>query len=104
MTVIFLSAAAFMAGCDKAQTLSQQLDKVQTETKQAAQDLKSHTFAQLKEVGGERRGFVYVLNSSHHPIEPAHWLCANGYEDKKKSILQSYGFDTWGIGDARRKL
>jgi chromosome segregation ATPase len=36
-------------GCDKQQTTSQQIDKVQTETKQAAQDMKDYTFAQKAE-------------------------------------------------------
>ena len=42
----FLIAAAFAVGCDKEQTTSQQLDKVQAETKQAAQDMKDYTYAQ----------------------------------------------------------
>jgi hypothetical protein len=45
----FLSIAAFAAGCDKQQTTAQQIDKVQTETKQAAQDMKDYTFAQKAE-------------------------------------------------------
>jgi hypothetical protein len=47
--VPFISAAAFVAGCEKAQTTSQQMDKVQTETKQAALDMKDYTFAQKDE-------------------------------------------------------
>src|SRR5581483_2498894 len=45
----FLSIAALGAGCGKEQTASQQMDKVQTETKQAAQDMKDYTFAQKAE-------------------------------------------------------
>ncbi len=51
LIVTFLSIAAFAVGCkqsDQAST-SQQLDKVQTETKQAAQDLKDYTYAQKAE-------------------------------------------------------
>jgi predicted nucleic acid-binding Zn-ribbon protein len=47
--IAFLSAAAFVVGCDKEQTTSQQIDKVQTETKQAAQDMKDYTFAEKDE-------------------------------------------------------
>ena len=47
--VTFLSAVAFAAGCDKEQAASQQIDKVQTETKQVAQDMKDYTFAQKAE-------------------------------------------------------
>ena len=44
-----LSIAVVAVGCNKEQTTSQQLDKVQTETTQAAQDMKSYTFAQKAE-------------------------------------------------------
>ncbi len=49
LLVTFLSAAVIAAGCDKEQTTSQQIDKVQTETKQAAEDMKDYTFAQKAE-------------------------------------------------------
>lgn len=44
-----LTAAAFAVGCNKEGTTAQQLDKVQAETRQAAQDLKDYTFAQKGE-------------------------------------------------------
>ena len=47
--ITLVSIAAFAVGCDKEQTTSQQIDKVQTETKQAAQDMKDYTFAQKDE-------------------------------------------------------
>jgi phage host-nuclease inhibitor protein Gam len=47
--ITFLSATAFMTGCDRQQTTAQQIDNVQTETKQAAQDMKDYTFAQKDE-------------------------------------------------------
>jgi hypothetical protein len=40
LAISFLSATAFMVGCDKQQSTSQQIDKVQAEAKQAAQDMK----------------------------------------------------------------
>jgi chromosome segregation ATPase len=46
---MFLSAAAFVVGCDKEKTTAQQIDQVQAETKQAAQDMKDYTFAQKDE-------------------------------------------------------
>ena len=51
MLVTFISVAAFAVGCQKSddKTAAQQLDKVQTETKQAAQDMKDYTFAQKDE-------------------------------------------------------
>ena len=47
--ITVLSIAAFAVGCGKQQTASQQIDKVQTETKQAAQDMKNYTFAEKDE-------------------------------------------------------
>ena len=49
LVITFLSIIAFAAGCSKEQTASQQIEKVQTETKQAAQDMKDYTFAQKAE-------------------------------------------------------
>lgn len=33
--------------------------------------------------------FAYALKKERNPTEPAHWICANCYQDCKKSILQS---------------
>jgi chromosome segregation ATPase len=44
-----LSIAVVAVGCNKEQSASQQMDKVQTETKQAAVDMKDYTFAQKDE-------------------------------------------------------
>jgi predicted nucleic acid-binding Zn-ribbon protein len=49
LVITFLSATAILVGCDKQQSTSQQIDKVQAETKQAAQDMKGYTFAQKAE-------------------------------------------------------
>jgi ElaB/YqjD/DUF883 family membrane-anchored ribosome-binding protein len=49
LLLTFLSAAAFAVGCDKEKTTTQQLDQVQTETKQAALDMKDYTYAQKDE-------------------------------------------------------
>jgi chromosome segregation ATPase len=62
LVVAFLSVAAFAVGCDKQQTASQQIDKVQTETKQAAQDMKDYTFAQKDEFVKAMQGQLDALN------------------------------------------
>jgi len=51
LLVTILSAAAFVVvvGCDKEKTIAQQMDQVQAETKQAAQDMKDYTYAQKAE-------------------------------------------------------
>jgi hypothetical protein len=45
LPITMFSAAAFAAGCNEEQSTSQQLDKVQAETKQAAQDMKDYAYA-----------------------------------------------------------
>jgi len=56
LLVTFLAVAAFAAGCDKDQTTAQQMDKVQTDTKQAAQDMKDYTFAEKAEFVSAMQG------------------------------------------------
>ena len=62
LLLTLLSAAAFAVGCNKEQTTSQQMDKVQTETKQAAQDMKDFTFAQKAEFVKTMQGQLDALN------------------------------------------
>ncbi|HLX97001.1 MAG TPA: methyl-accepting chemotaxis protein [Verrucomicrobiae bacterium] len=57
-----LSITAFAAGCGKEQTTSQQMDKVQTETTQATQDMKDYTFAQKAEFVKTMQGQLDALN------------------------------------------
>jgi cytochrome c556 len=49
LVITILSAAAFVVGCNKEPSTSQQFAKVQAETKQAAQDMKDYTFVQKAE-------------------------------------------------------
>lgn len=49
LVVAFLAVAVFAMGCGKEQTTYQQIDKVQTHRKQAAQDMKDYTYAQKAE-------------------------------------------------------
>jgi chromosome segregation ATPase len=49
LAITVLAIAAVAVGCNKEQSTSQQMDKVQTETKQAAADMKNYTYAQKDE-------------------------------------------------------
>jgi chromosome segregation ATPase len=60
--ITLLSIAVVAVGCDKRQTTSQQIDKVKTETKQAAQDMKDYTFAQKAEFVAAMQGQLDALN------------------------------------------
>jgi DNA anti-recombination protein RmuC len=62
LLITFLSATTFIVGCDKPQTTSQQIDKVQAETKQAAQDMKDYTFAQKAEFVAAMQVQLTALN------------------------------------------
>ena len=62
VVITLLSIAAFAVGCNKEQTTSQQMDKVQTETTQAAQDMKDYTFAQKAEFVKTMQGQLDTLN------------------------------------------
>ena len=62
LLLTLLSAAAVAVGCNKEQSTSQQMDKVQTETKQAAQDMKDYTFAQKAEFVAQMQGQLDALN------------------------------------------
>ena len=58
----FLTAAAVVVGCDQQPTTAQQIDKVQTETKQAAQDMKDYTVAQKADFVAAMQAQLTTLN------------------------------------------
>ena len=62
LLIAFLSAAAFAVACNKEHTTAQQLDKVQAETKQTAQDMKDYTYAQKTEFVETMQGQLAALN------------------------------------------
>jgi chromosome segregation ATPase len=62
LIITALSVATFAVGCDKQQSTSQQIDKVQTETKAAAEDMKDYTFAQKDEFVKSMQGQLDALN------------------------------------------
>jgi ABC-type transporter Mla subunit MlaD len=62
LLLTLLSIAAFAVGCNKEETATQQIDKVKTETKEAAQDMKDYTFAQKAEFVEKMQGQLDALN------------------------------------------
>ena len=62
LVITLLAATAFLVGCNKEQTPAQQLNKVQEETKQAAQDMKNYTFAQKAEFVETMQGQLAKIN------------------------------------------
>ncbi len=57
-----LSIAVVAVGCNKEQSTTQQMDKVQTETKQAAVDMKDYTYAQKDEFVKAMQDQLAALN------------------------------------------
>ena len=64
LLITFLSVAAFAVGCKPSdeKSTAQQIDKVQTETKQAAQDMKDYTFAEKAEFVKTMQDQLTALN------------------------------------------
>ena len=62
LLITLMSVAAFAVGCSKEEATSQQVDKVQTETKQATADMKDYTFAQKAEFVTAMQAQLTALN------------------------------------------
>ncbi len=62
LAIAFLSTAGFVVGCNKEETASQQIDKVEAKTKKAAQDMKDYTFAQKAEFTAKMQSQLTALN------------------------------------------
>jgi septal ring factor EnvC (AmiA/AmiB activator) len=62
LAITFLSVAAFAVACNKKETTAQQLDKVEKETKEAAQDMKDYTFAQKAEFTEKMQNQLAEIN------------------------------------------
>ena len=70
LLITLLAVSAFAMGCkpseqsatDNREATAKQLDKVQTETKEAAQDMKDYTYAQKTEFVEQMQGQLAALN------------------------------------------
>jgi len=62
LIITLLSATAFAAGCNKEQTTTQQLDKVQAKTEAVARDIKDYSYAQKSEFVEKMRGQLSALD------------------------------------------
>lgn len=60
--ITLLSIAAFVPGCNKEQTTSQQIETLKTETKEAAQDMKDYTFAEKAEFTARMKAQLAEIN------------------------------------------
>jgi len=69
LLISMISTSAFIIGCGKEQTASQQIDKVQTETAQAAQSMKDYAYAEKAEFVQAMQAQLLVLNQDLDKLE-----------------------------------
>jgi len=62
LVITFLSVVTFAVGCNQEPTASQQINKAQTATANAAQDMKDYAFAQKTEFVTKMQGQLDALN------------------------------------------
>jgi hypothetical protein len=62
LLLAFLSAGAFVIGCDQRDSTSKQLDKVQIKAANAADDMKDYTFAQKAEFTAKMQAQLADIN------------------------------------------
>jgi len=62
LVITFLSVVTFAVGCNQEPTASQQIDKAQTATENAAHDMKDYAFAQKAEFVTKMQGQLDALN------------------------------------------
>jgi cytochrome c556 len=89
LVITLLSAAALAVGCNKEQTTSQQLDQVQAETKQAAQDMKDYTFAQKAEFVEKMQGQLAELNRDLDQLDAQIEKSSDAVKAEAKPRLQA---------------
>jgi hypothetical protein len=84
-----LSATAFIVGCDKTGTTSQQLDKVQDKTAEAAQDMKDYTFAQKAEFTAKMQADLAVINKDLDELSAKIEKSSDAVKDEARPKLQA---------------
>jgi cytochrome c556 len=63
LILALLSSAVFLVGCSKESTTSEQLDKAQAKTSEAAQDMKNYSYAQKAQFVEKMQGELAALNA-----------------------------------------
>ena len=76
-------------GCHKEQTASEQLDKVKSETKAAAQDMKDYTFAQKTEFVTKMQRQLDTLNKDLDQLSAKIESCSDAVKAEAKPKLQA---------------
>jgi len=69
LLLTLLSVAAFAVGCNKEESASEQIDKVQEKTREAAQDVKDYTYAQKAEFTEKMQSQLAAINKDLDQLE-----------------------------------
>ena len=85
----FLACAAFTMGCNKEETTAQQIEKVKTETKAAAQDMKDYTFAQKAEFTEKMQGQLAGINNDLNQLADKIEKSSDAVKAQAKPKLQA---------------
>ena len=89
LLVTFLSVAAFVVGCNKEETASQQLDKIQEKTKEAAQDMRDYSYAQKTEFVEKMQGQLAAINKDLDQLEAKIEKSSDAVKAEAKPKLQT---------------
>jgi chromosome segregation ATPase len=91
LIITLLSIAAFAVGCNKEQTTStsKQLEKVTTETKAAAVDMKNYTYAQKDEFVKAMQGQLDALNKDLDQLDAQIEKSSDAVKAEAKPKLQA---------------
>ena len=89
LLITFLSTAAFMVGCDKEKTASQQIDQIKTETTQAASDMKDYTYAEKADFVKYMQGQLTTLNSDLDKLSAKIDISSDAVKAEAKPKLQA---------------
>lgn len=104
LLLTFLAVAAFTVGCDKPETASQQLDKVQEKTADAAQDLKDYTFAQKAEFTAKMQSQLADINKDLDQLAAKIEKSSDAVKAEAKPKLQALRDQTARLGTQLDKV
>jgi cytochrome c556 len=89
LAIAFLSVAGFSVGCNKQDTTSQQIDKVQAKTEEAAHEMKDYTFAQKAEFTEKMHSQLAAINKDLDQLEAKIEKSSDAVKAEAKPKLQS---------------
>ena len=97
LAIVFLSAAGFSVGCNKQDTTSQEIEKVQAKTSEAAHEMKDYTFAQKAEFTAKMQGQLTQLNRDLEQLGARIEKSSDAVKAEAKPKFQALSDQTAGL-------